>query len=56
MADVRLDIGAPLIARVTRRSLHEMALEPGKTVHALIKAVAVDRPSLGRRGTRPRRG
>ncbi|MCH7957593.1 MAG: molybdenum ABC transporter ATP-binding protein [Proteobacteria bacterium] len=56
MADVRLDIGAPLIARVTRRSLHEMALEPGKTVHALIKAVAVDRPSLGRRGTRARRG
>ncbi len=56
LADVRLDIGAPLIARVTRRSLHEMALEPGKTVHAMIKAVAVDRPSLGRRGTRPRRG
>ena len=56
MADVRLDIGAPLIARVTRRSLHEMALEPGKTVHALIKAVAVDRPSLDRRGTRARRG
>ncbi|MFQ5619883.1 MAG: molybdenum ABC transporter ATP-binding protein [Rhodospirillales bacterium] len=56
MADVRLDIGAPLIARLTRRSLHEMALEPGKTVHALIKAVAVDRPSLGRRGTRARRG
>ncbi len=33
-----------------------MALEPGKTVHALIKAVAVDRPSLGRRGTRAERG
>ncbi len=56
MADVRLDIGAPLIARVTRRSVHEMTLEPGKTVLALIKAVAVDRPSLGRRGTRARRG
>jgi len=45
--EVLLDIGVPLIARVTRRSLEVMALHPGKTVFALIKAAAVDRHTLG---------
>ena len=45
-ANILLDIGAPLIARVTRRSVHDLDLRPGKIVHALIKAVAIDRHSL----------
>ena len=52
--DVLIDAGAPLIARITRRSAHALGLEPGKTVFALIKAVAIDRQSLGGRGARPR--
>ncbi len=47
--DLRLDAGgAALWARITRRSLHELALAPGSEVYALIKAVAIDRYSLGR--------
>ena len=47
--DLRLDAGgAALWARVTRRSLHELGLVPGSPVYALIKAVAIDRYSLGR--------
>ena len=52
--DVLLDIARPpadepcrLWARITRRSARELALEPGKPVHAMIKAVAIDRHSLG---------
>ena len=48
--DVLVDVGVPLMARVTRRSVHDLALVPGKAVYALVKAVAVDRHSLGRRG------
>lgn len=53
--DVRIDVGVPLIARVTRRSAEALGLRPGARVFAMIKAVAVDRPSLGRRGTGDRR-
>ncbi len=53
-ADVLLDIGAPLIARITRKSLADLALAPGKTVHAMVKAVAIDRHSLGGRGAKAR--
>ncbi|MEO5335933.1 MAG: molybdenum ABC transporter ATP-binding protein [Magnetospirillum sp. WYHS-4] len=48
--DVLLDIGAPLIARITRRSLVDLDLKEGMAVHALVKAVAIDRHSLGRAG------
>jgi molybdate transport system ATP-binding protein len=49
--DVLLDAGgAPLWARVTTRSCETLRLEPGLQVYALIKAIAVDRHSLGRRG------
>ncbi len=44
MVDVRLDIGRPLWARITRRSCLELELAPGKPVFALIKSVAI---SLG---------
>jgi len=52
--DILLDISrgggtddCRLWARITRRSTHEMKLEVGREVHALIKAVAIDRHSLG---------
>ena len=52
--DLLVDIGVPLIARITQKSLHELDLKPGKTVYVLIKAVALDRPSLGQRGAEMR--
>ena len=48
--DVRLDVGAPLIARITRKSLVELDLLPGTPVFALVKAIAIDRHALGRGG------
>jgi molybdate transport system ATP-binding protein len=47
--DVIVDVGAKIWARVTRMAVHRLALEPGTQVHALVKAVAIDRQSLGRR-------
>jgi molybdate transport system ATP-binding protein len=47
-AHVLLDVGSPLWARITRVSANELGLAPGKPVFALIKAVAVDRRSMGR--------
>ncbi|WP_237479558.1 molybdenum ABC transporter ATP-binding protein [Lichenibacterium dinghuense] len=45
-AEVRLDCGgAALLARITRLSLAEMALEPGVPVFAVVKSVALDRSS-----------
>jgi molybdate transport system ATP-binding protein len=53
--DIRLDIGTPtepvaLWARITARSAHRLGLAPGMPVVALVKAVALDRTSLGRLG------
>ncbi len=48
--DVLLDIGVPLIARITRKSCSDLDLAPGKPIHAMVKAVAVDRHSMGRHG------
>ncbi len=45
--DILMDIGAPLIARITRKSFTDLELSEDKTVFALIKAVAIDRRSLG---------
>ena len=40
---VRLECGGvPLLARITRRSVSEMGLAPGKPVYAVIKSVALD--------------
>jgi molybdopterin-binding protein len=35
------------VARVTRKSVSILGLAPGKRVYALVKAVAVDRRSVG---------
>lgn len=54
LVDVSIDVGVPLLARVTRRSVHDLGIEPGRTVYALIKTVAIDRHSMGvRSGTHP---
>jgi molybdate transport system ATP-binding protein len=46
--DVRVDAGGTdLIARLTRRSVAELQLQPGSPVFALVKAVAIDRHSVG---------
>ncbi|MFP4423187.1 MAG: molybdenum ABC transporter ATP-binding protein [Desulfococcaceae bacterium] len=44
LVDVRLDIGTPLVATVTRRAVDELGIEAGKEVLALVKSVSV---SLG---------
>jgi molybdate transport system ATP-binding protein len=39
--DIKLDIGCPLLATITRKSLATLKLHPGQQVHAQIKAVAL---------------
>ena len=53
LVDVLLNVGgadnnSPLWARITRKSVEELGLAPGLEVYALVKAVALDRHSLGR--------
>jgi len=55
LADVVVDIGARLWARITARSLHDLKLAPGSKVFALVKAVAIDRRAMGLSGG-PREG
>jgi molybdate transport system ATP-binding protein len=48
IVDVTLDVnGTPLIARITRKAADELALVPGRPVFALVKAVSIDRRSVG---------
>jgi molybdate transport system ATP-binding protein len=47
-ADVRVMVGGTaIISRVTRHSIHSLGLAPGVPVHALVKAVSLDRHSVG---------
>ena len=39
--DVKLNIGCPLLASITRRSLANLGLTPGQRVYAQIKALAL---------------
>ena len=41
LVDVRLDIGCPLLARITPLALAKLGLKPGLRVFAIIKSVAV---------------
>ncbi len=45
--DIKLDIGCPLLATITRKSLATLKLHPGQRVHAQIKAVALSHEALG---------
>ncbi|MDH5563960.1 MAG: molybdenum ABC transporter ATP-binding protein [Nitrospirota bacterium] len=40
--EIKLDIGCPLLATITRKSLTALQLHPGQRVHAQIKAVALN--------------
>ncbi|MBI3504971.1 MAG: TOBE domain-containing protein, partial [Proteobacteria bacterium] len=45
--DVRLALReGSLLARVTRRSIAELGLTPGREVFAVIKSIAIDRPGF----------
>ena len=46
-ADIAESGPQTVLARITQKSLTDMKLETGKPVHALVKAVAIDRHSLG---------
>ncbi len=47
--DLRLDAGGAAVwARITKRALMTLKLEPGREIYAMVKAIAVDRHSLGR--------
>ena len=52
--EILLDIGSPLIARVTQKSVAELDLKVGSRVYAMVKAAAIDRHNLGLGGTRTR--
>jgi len=45
--DVLIDIGVPIWARISRHSLSMLDLHPGKKTYVLIKAIAINRYSLG---------
>ncbi len=48
IVDVSLRVGpTPLMARLTRQSAERLALAPGMPVYALVKAIAIDRHSVG---------
>lgn len=48
IVDVKVGVGdASLIARVTRHSIYRLALKPGQPVFALVKAISLDRHSVG---------
>ena len=45
-ADVSVDVGGATVwSQITRKSLDDLAIRPGSTVYAMIKAVAIDRPA-----------
>jgi molybdate transport system ATP-binding protein len=48
VADLRIQVGATsVLARITRRSLDQLRLESGMEVYAMIKAISLDRHSVG---------
>ncbi len=48
IVDVELRVGStPLVARITRKAAAELGLEPGVRVYAMVKAVSIDRRSVG---------
>jgi molybdate transport system ATP-binding protein len=52
LVEVGLDCGGVrLAARLTRKSIDTLQLEPGREVYAVIKSVALDRDALGRAPT-----
>jgi len=55
-ANLRLDLGGmTLLARLTRQSIHDLGLAPGRAVFAVIKSVTFDRSNVGGGQARPGR-
>ncbi len=50
LTDVLVDVGVPIWARISRRSIRRLQLGIGSTVYVMVKAVAIDRSSLGGHG------
>jgi molybdate transport system ATP-binding protein len=49
LAIVGLDCGgAMLVARVTKKSVQDLGLAPGRRVYAIVKSVAFERRAMGR--------
>jgi len=53
LVDVHLDVGCPLLARITRASRRDLGLAPGLRVLALVKSVAVSPCDLPGSGAGP---
>lgn len=49
LMDVVLDAGCPIWAQVTRLSCHELGLEPGRPVFAMVKALSIARADVADR-------
>ena len=47
LVDVRMNVGCPLLARITPLAVQELDLKPGQPVFALVKSVAVSCGALG---------
>ncbi|MCC5968550.1 MAG: molybdenum ABC transporter ATP-binding protein [Pararhodobacter sp.] len=46
---VHIDVGGPeVLARITRRAAEQMALQPGDSVHAIVKSMSVARDHVAR--------
>ncbi len=50
LTDVLVDVGVPIWARISRRSIRRLQLRVGSVVYVMVKAVAIDRSSLGGHG------
>jgi molybdate transport system ATP-binding protein len=48
LVDVRLDIGSPISARVTRKASRELDLKDGQRLFVMVKSVAISRGANGR--------
>jgi molybdate transport system ATP-binding protein len=49
LAAVAIDCGsAALVAQLTRKSVRDLGLAPGRPVYALVKSVAFERRGIGR--------
>ena len=45
--EVKLDVGCPLLATITRKSLNHLNLKQGQVVYAHVKAVALSQDFRG---------
>ena len=48
LVDVRLDIGSPISARVTRKARRDLDLKDGQRLFVMVKSVAISRGANGR--------